>query len=277
MVAVSASYPSTSYSSTSYANSATTKAANSSSSSAASKSTTSTETGATSVTLSQEAKAALATKDFATVLAEAHTKLTDLLKAANRTTVLKDGKLALDLSSLDPRELYAMSSDDSFTTDERDAAGLEMQRRFESAMAGPAAVAKVTGDLTGLYKAAATYLDSLGTEEKLGTDWIAGRAAVTEGLKQLQNDSKKMPDAGEQDPVALYLALANGGQTHQPDIEDVASNARSSLDALYADAIKNGKVPTFNKKTSMGTYIDMSAFASRTLSAIALNTDNKFA
>ncbi|MBU1306889.1 MAG: hypothetical protein KKF33_15395, partial [Alphaproteobacteria bacterium] len=39
----------------------------------------------------------------------------------------------------------------------------------------------------------------------------------------------------------------------------------------------NGKVPTFNKKTTMGTYIDMSAFASRTLSAIALNTDNKFA
>lgn len=276
MVAVSASYPSTSY-----ANLATTMAAsvaaNSSSANAASKSTTSAESPATTITLSSEAQAALAKKDFATVLADAHAKLLTLLKDANRTSPLKDGKLALDLSSLDPRELYAMSSDKSFSPDEREAAGLEMQRRFESAMSGPAAVAKVTGDFTGLYKAAAVYLDSLGDEEKNGTDWIAGRDAVTEGLKQLQSDPKTLPDAGDQDPVALYLALANAGQTQQQDIKDVATSARASLDALYAKAIKDGKVPTFNKQTTVGTYIDMSSFPSRTLSAIALNTDNKFA
>ena len=276
MVAVNATYPSTSY-----LNLATTVAANlaanNKDSGAGASSTTTTEAPATSITLSSAAQAELAKKDFATVLADAHAKLLALLKDAKRTSPLQDGKLALDLSSLDPRELYAMSSDKSFAPEEREAAGLEMQRRFESAMSGPAAVAKVTGDYTGLYKAAATYLDSLGDEEKNGTDWIAGRDAITEGLKQLQSDPKTLPDAGDNDPVALYLALTEAGQTQQQDIKDVATGARASLDALYAKAIKDGKVPTFNKQTTVGTYVDLSSFPSRTLSAIALNTENKFA
>ena len=233
---------------------------------------------ATSVTLSDEARAALAAGDFATVLAEARTKLTALLKAADRTSPLEGDKLALDLGSLDARQLFAMASDDSFSEDEHKAAGLEMQRRFEAALAGPAAVANVTGNFTALYKAAAEYLDSLGPEEKAGLDWIAGRAAVTEAQKQLQADPRTMPDAGEADPVALYLALVDAGQAAQPqDIADVARSARKTLDALYADAIKAGKAPTFNKQTTVGTYIDMSTFDSRTLSSIALNTGNRFA
>lgn len=277
MVAVNATYPSTSYLNLATTLAANLAAASKDGTSSTAASATTTEAPATSITLSSAAQAELAKKDFAEVLADAHTKLVGLLKDAKRTSPLKDGKLALDLSSLDPSELYAMSSDKSFSPDEREAAGLEMQRRFESAMAGPAAVAKVTGDFTGLYKAAAAYLDSLGDEEKNGTDWIAGRDAVTEGLKQLQSDPKTMPDAGDQDPVALYLALADAGQTQQQDIKDIATGARASLDALYAKAIKDGKVPTFNKQTTVGTYIDMSRFPSRTLSAIALNTDNKFA
>lgn len=237
-----------------------------------------TEQAATSVTLSSAALAALAVKDFATVVADARAKLLTLLKDAGRTSPLEGTELALDLSSLDPRELYAMASDDSFNADEQVAAGLEMQRRFEAALAGPAAVAKVTGNYAGLYKAAAEYLDSLGAEEKAGPDWIAGRAAITEGLKQLQSDPKTLPDAGDEDPVALYLALVKAGETSKPqDIADVATGARKALDKLYADAIKNGKAPTFNKQTTMGTYIDMSSFDSRTLSSIVLNTGNKFA
>ena len=237
-----------------------------------------TEQAATSVTLSDEALAALAADDFAAVIAETRARLTTLLEEADRTSPLEDGKLALDLASLDARQLFAMASDDSFSEDEREAAGLEMQRRFEAALAGPAAVTDVTGNFNALYKAAAEYLDSLGPEEKAGADWIAGRAAVTEALKQLQADPKTMPDVGQDDPVALYLALVESGQTAQPrDIADVATSARKTLDALYADAIKNGKAPTFNKRTTVGTYIDMSAFDSRTLSSIALNTGNRFA
>lgn len=238
---------------------------------------TTTEQAATSVTLSDSALAALAATDFATVIAETRTKLAALLKEAGRTSPLEGGKLALDLTSLDARELFAMASEDSFSDEEQQAAGLEMQRRFEAAMAGPAAVANVTGNYTGLYKAAADYLDSLGPEEKAGADWIAGRAAVTEALKQLQTAAKTMPDAGADDPVALYLALVEAGQAAQPqDTADVAKGARKTLDALYADAIKAGKAPTYNKSTTVGTYIDLSKLPSRTLSSIVLDSTNQF-
>jgi hypothetical protein len=236
-----------------------------------------TEQAATSVTLSDEALAALAATDFVTVIAETRTKLAALLKEADRTSPLEDDKLALDLSSLDARELFAMASDDSFSDDEKQAAGLEMQRRFEAAMAGPAAVAGVTGNFTALYKAAAEYLDSLGPEEKADADWIAGRAAVTEAQKQLQTAPKTMPDAGADDPVALYLALVEAGQAAQPqNIGDVAKGARKTLDTLYADAIKAGKAPTYNKSTTVGTYIDLSKLPSRTLSSIVLDDTDQF-
>lgn len=239
--------------------------------------TTTTEAAATAVTLSDAAKAALESKDFATVLAEAHAKLKALLIDAGRTSPLEKDKLALDLSSLDARELYAMASNDGFTDDEQKAAGLEMQRRLEAAFAGPAAVSKVTGNYQGLYKAAAEYLDSLGPEEKAAPDWIAARAAVTEGLKQLQVDPKKLPDAGEDDPVAIYLALLDAGETTAPrPITDVAGTARKTLDTLYADATAAGKAATFNKNTTVGTYIDMSKFDSRTLSSIILDTTGQF-
>lgn len=278
-MAISTAYSSTSYASTGYASLATTLATQTASTTSASSATTATKTdqAATSVTLSDAALAALATKSFAMVISETKTKLAALLKEADRDTPLEGEDLALDLSSLDSRELFAMASDDSFSDDEQQAAGLEMQRRFEQAMSGPAALAKVTGNYTALYKAAGAFLDALGPEEKAGADWIAGRDAVTEGLNQLKTNPKTLPDAGEADPVALYLAVVEAGEAiKQPSIADVAGTTRKTLDALYADAIKTGKAPTFNKQTTVGTYIDMSAFDSRSLSAIALNTGNKF-
>lgn len=274
MVSVNTAYSTNTY----YKAAASAQAAGASSSATSgSPSTTGTEQSATSVTLSDEARAALAAKDFATVVADMRAKLTALLKEAGRTSPLQSDELALDLSSVDARELFAMASDDSFTEDEQKAAGLEMQRRFEAALSGPAAVAKVTGNFTALYKAAAEYLDSLGPEEKAGPDWIAGRAAITDAQRQLQTAPKTMPDAGEDDPVALYLAVLEAGeQIKQQPIANVANTARKTLDALYADAIKAGKVPTFNKSTTIGTYIDMSKFDSRSLSSIVLDTTGKF-
>ncbi len=235
-----------------------------------------TQSAATSVTLSEAAKAALAERDFVTVLADTRAKLTALLTDAVRTSPIKDNKLALDLSTLDQRELYAMSSDDSFTSDERTAAGLEMQRRFESALSGPASIAKVTGNYTGLYKAAAAYLDSLGTEERNSADWKAGRDAVTEGLKQLQSKPGTLPNLGADDPVALYLALSESGDIIEPSMPDLASNARSTLNRLYAEAEANGKPPTFNRQSKTGQYIDVSNFSSRALSSIVLDKDGTF-
>ena len=273
MVAVTTAYSTSTY----YKPTTATIAASIAGTASATIAATSTAQAATSVTLSDQAKAALATKDFATVLADVRSKLTALLTEAGRTSPLEGDELALDLSSLDARELYAMASDDSFGEDERAAAGIEMQRRFEAALSGPAALAKVTGNFTGLYKAAAEYLDSLGPEEKAGADWIAGRAAVTDAQKQLATDPKTMPDAGADDPVALYLALVEAGEQIKPQpIADVATTARKTLDALYDEANATGKVPTFNKQTTIGTYIDMSKFDSRTLSSIVLDTTGQF-
>ncbi|GLQ52830.1 hypothetical protein [Devosia nitrariae] len=233
---------------------------------------------ATTVTLSQAAQAALEEKDFTTVVAEARAKLRGLLSEAKRQSPLEDGKLALDLASLDHRELYAISSnsEDLFTPDEQEAASLEMQRRFEAAMAGPAAVAEVTGSWLGLYKAAAAYLDGLGPEEKSEDDWKSARAALTQAIKQLSADPKTLP-AIEDDPVALYLALREAEETVPPrDFGDVADDARNALDELYGEAIAGGRAPTFNKNTTIGAYIDLSAFDSRMLSAITLNEGGKF-
>ena len=273
MVAISTGYSTSTY----YKTAASTVATTSASSTTATATTAATSQAATSVTLSNEAKAALAAKDFATVVADTHAKLLALLKEAGRTSPLQGDELALDLSSLDPRELFAMASNEGFTKDEQTSAGIEMQRRLENALSGPAALAEVTGNFTGLYKAAAEFLDALGPEEKAGTDWIAGRAAVTDAQKQLATDPKTLPNAGDDDPVALYLALVGAGEQIKPQpIADVASTARKTLDALYAEAHKNGKVPTFNKATTVGTYIDMSKFDSRTLSSIVLDTTGKF-
>ena len=234
---------------------------------------------ATSVTLSDEAKAVLEVKDIATVLSDARGKLTELLAAAKRTSPLQDGRLALDLSTLDTRELFGIANarDDAFTEEEKTAAGLEMQRRFDAALAGPAAIARVTGNYAGLYKAAADYLDSVGLEERSDPKTIAARAALTEALKQLAADPKTLPKAGEDDPVALYLALAEADQGSQPrPIADVAGDVRTTLDKKYAEALANGRVPSFNKASTIGTYIDLSGFDSRSLSAMVLNAGNQF-
>lgn len=273
MVAINTAYSTSTY----YKAATTATAATTSSTTSATTAAGTTSQSATSVTLSDEALAALATKDFATVVSEARAKLKALLTEAGRTSPLEGDKLGVDLSKLDPRELFAMATDDTFTDDEQKAAGLEMQRRFEAALSGPAALAKVTGNFTGLYKAAAEYLDGLGAEEKAGADWIAGRAAITDAQKQLVADPKKFPDAGDDDPVALYLAVVEAGeQIKAQPIADVANTARKTLDALYKEANANGKVPTFNKSTTIGTYIDMSKFDSRSLSSIVLDKTGKF-
>lgn len=232
--------------------------------------------GATSVTLSDEARAAMAERTLAQVLSDTRSKLTTLLKDADRTSPLKEGKLALDLSSLDARELYAMGSDPAFSKDEQEAAGLEMQRRFAAAMSGPAAIASVTGTYTGLYKAAAAFLDALGPEERESADWKAGRDAVTEGLKRLAKSPGTLPDVGKDDPVALYLTLSAGDQVEPPAMADLATGMRATLDRLYGEARTAGKIPTFDKTSKSGQYVDLASYSSRALSSIVLAKEGTF-
>ena len=233
-------------------------------------------TAATSITLSDEAKAALAERSFAGVLADARTKLTRLLEDAGRKSPLQNGELALDMSSLDSREIYAIASDSSFAADEREAAKLEMQRRLEAALAGPLSIAEVTGNYTGLYTSAATFLDALGPEEKASADWKASRDAVAEGLRQLQKDPKTLPSAGKDDPVATYIKLGETRGTLDQSMATLSTNARNALDKRYAEIHATGRIPSFRQNAPGGTYVDLSGLSSRSLSAIVLDKEGQF-
>lgn len=270
MVAVTATYYSA-YSTTTSGQATTTTAATTSTTSA-----TTSSSAATSITLSDAAKAALAERSYASVVTDARSKLTKLLEDAGRKSPLQNGELALDLSSLDSREIYAIASDKSFSAEESEAAMLEMQRRFEAVLAGPHSIAQVTGNYTGLYNAAAAFLDALGPEEKASEDWKASRDAVTEGLKQLQTDPKKLPSAGEDDPVAIYIKLVETRGSLDQSMATLATNARAALDKRYEEIHATGRIPSFKPTSPNGTYVDLSGLSSRSLSAIVLDEEGQF-
>lgn len=218
---------------------------------------------ATSVTLSAAAQAALAQRDFITVTADARTNLDAALAKAKLTSPLKDGKLAVDLEKMDRRELFAISTNagQGFTADEQKAAAIELGRRFDAAMAGPTAVGRVTGDVKGLYTAALAYYDAMGPEEKAAASIVDARAAIADGLAQLDRDPSWQSTSAA-DPVADYLDRLASGETGAPRaIADVASDARTTLDSQY----------------KAGKRADFTDFDSRSLSAVALNTSGKFA
>lgn len=240
--------------------------------------TDSSSSSATNITLSSAALSALNTKDLATVVAETRAALDKLLTDAKVTSPMKDGKPAIDLSSLDRRALYAVVSNASgkFTDDERPAAAINLSNRFDAALTGPAAVARLTGDYAGLYKASLDFLDGASAEEKATDAWAKQKAAALEAQKQLTADPTKMPVV-DNDPVADYLKRAQGGQTGQPrDFGNVATDVRTALDKQYADAKAAGKELVFSKLRKVGQQVDFSVFDSRSLSAIALNKDEKF-
>ena len=240
--------------------------------------TGSSSNNATNITLSSAAQTALATKDLATVVAETREALDKLLADAKATSPLKDGKLAIDLSSLDRRALYAVAAntEGKFSDDERSAAAIELSNRFDAALTGPAAVARITGDYSTLYKAALDFLDGASPEEKATDAWAKQKAGALEAQKQLAADPTTLPAVAD-DPVADYLERAQNGETGQPrDFGDVATDVRAALDKQYADAKAAGTQLVFSKLRKVGQQVDFSQFNSRALSAIALNQDDKF-
>jgi hypothetical protein len=127
---------------------------------------------ATTVTLSDEARALLAaqttTGDFATVTGKARTALDQLYKEAKVTVPLAGGKPTIDLSALDRRTLFAIASNNEgkFTADEQVVAAKELQRRFDATIAPKIAASDLTGDYSAAYKAALDYMDAASAEEK---------------------------------------------------------------------------------------------------------------
>lgn len=220
--------------------------------------------GATTVTLSEAAKAAMAAKDFTTVIADARATMNKLLTDAQKTSPLKDDKLAMDMSKVDRRELYAMSinGEQKFTPDEQKAAKIEQQNRFDQALAGPTSVGRVTGKIDGLYTAALAFLDAAGTEERASSAHADARKAIETMIAKLKTDPSTLPGAVPNDPVNDYMQRLAAGETGGlRDIGDVGTDARATLDAQYAA----GRVTP-----------DYADFDSRSLSAVAINTGNEF-
>ena len=220
---------------------------------------------ATVVSLSDAARAATAEPDFAAVIVTARETLNRLLAETDRASPLEGGVLALDMGSLSQRELHAIAAtgDGLFTGEERKAAQLEMDRRFDLALSGPAAVSELTGDYRALYKAAATYLDGLSTEQRAEPGWQAARTALDKALAALDGDRASPPKGIANDPVASWLAARKDKKEGDGDAA-LAGNLRTILDKRYEAGETQRRKP------------DLSQFNSRAVSAVALNRDGLF-
>ena len=230
---------------------------------------------ATNLTLSDAAKAQLASasppKDFATVTDDARSALDGLYAAAKvKGPIGEDGKTTIDLSSFDRRSLFAIATNNGgkFTPDEQQVASTELGNRFNAALAPAAATSKLTGDFSSLYKAALDFLDGASPEEKATATWSAQRAAVAKGVQATQQNPTTAPAGIANDPVAGYLAQsANPPSTATQDILTVAKTMRATLDAQEKAAAAAGKP---------SQQADLSAVDNRSLAAISLNQDNLF-
>lgn len=240
-------------------------------------------TPAVNVTLSAAAQAALkAQTDSRTtdaVVAEARTQIAALLKAAKTASALKDGDPTIDVGGLDRRTLYAVASDrggpmgNSFPLDQQVVAALALKGQHDTALAGPAAQARLTGDYASLYQTAIDQLDAAGPEEKASAAWTRERAALVEGRKQAIARPGLAPAGIENDSVAAYMtetgSAVAGAKTR--DFGKVAGDVRTALDKQYELAF----APEAAKDSASGE-IDFRRFDDRSLSAIALNKDEQF-
>ncbi|MDB5653798.1 MAG: hypothetical protein JWQ94_1411 [Tardiphaga sp.] len=240
-------------------------------------------TAATNLTLSDAAKATLAatatTKDFSAVTADARSALDTLYGAAKVTGPIDaSGHATIDLSSLDRRSLFAIATNNGgkFSADEQSVAAGELSDRFSAALAPPTATAQLTGDFSGIYQAALTYLDGASGEEKATAAWAAQRAAVVSGVQATQQDPTKAPSGIANDPVAIYLAQDSAGTAPVKDFSSVAKAVRAVLDAQASAATAAGKQLVFDPRRTTGQLADLSGIDNRSLSAISLNQDGLF-
>jgi hypothetical protein len=248
---------------------------------AANEATSAAPDAATNLTLSDAARAALATssaaKPIANVVADARTVLDGLYTAAKVAGPLDaQGNATVDLSALDRRALYAMAANNggSFTPDEQKVAGAELGNRLNAALMPSTRTAQLTGDFSGIYRAALDYLDAAGPEEKATASWSAQRNAVLKGVQATQQAPTKAPTGIANDPVAAYLAQP--ATTTPTDISSIAKAVRATLDAQSKAASGNGKELVYDSARKTGQMADLSAIDNRSLSAISLNQDALF-
>lgn len=231
------------------------------------------------ITLSEAAKAGLKETPAATIADEARANMKKLLADTGKSSPLKDGKLDVDLSRFDRRELFAIATNSGleFPADQQKAAKLELQRRFDVTMAGGLAVVGAGGSVKELYDLALDYLNSAGAEERASGPFQKQMAAVKEAIAQLEVNPDRVPSNIPNDPVDNYLVRASKGEAIiEREFSDVASDARRALDKQYKAAEEEGKRLVFYGDQAGGKPADLSRFGNRTLSAISLNREGDF-
>ncbi|MGX1346476.1 hypothetical protein AB7M49_000052 [Bradyrhizobium elkanii] len=245
-------------------------------------SASSTSNAATNLTLSDAARARLAKAplpDFATVTSDARITLDRLYTVAGVKAPIVDGKTTIDLSTLDRRSLFAISTNNGgkFTPDEQAVAATELKQRFDKALEPSLATTRLTGDYSVSYKAALDYLDGASDEEKATATWASQCAAVLKGVQTTQQDPNTAPSGISGDPIAAALAgTAPPTKSTTRDFSSIANDVRAFLDRQKGEAAKSGKELVYDSRRKTGQLADLSSLDNRSLSAISLNQDKKF-
>lgn len=232
------------------------------------------QNAAATVTLSQEAKNALGAENITKVIVDAQRDFKLLLEETGKISPLENGELAVDLTRFNRRALFVISSNrgKEFSPDEKIAASYELQRRFDTALSGPAAVVRITEDYLSLYSFASNYLSEAGPEEKSSSLFQSQEIAIGKALEQLVTSPGSPPSGIENDPVSNYLMrVSNGDVIKERDFTAVTNDVRAALNYKYKNPETGGGNGQGSDKS-----IDLSYFGGRALSAIVLDRNNDF-
>ncbi len=244
----------------------------------------------TNVTLSDDAKAYLASladsvadsqAPAATLATKARAWFDQQYKDLGIASAQLDGQTAVDLSGQSRATLSAVASNTGslFSADETAAATKELQSRFNDAISPQVVIARHNGDYASLYDAALNYMNQAGADERATPAWLSQHQALVDGAAAAKLSPGTAPDTGNaDDPVRALLDSPTASSTTGADasIDSVAAKARAMLDDQINAAKDNGTELVFSTSRKVGQQADLSNFDNRTLAAVALNQGSQF-
>jgi hypothetical protein len=243
------------------------------------------DANATSVTLSDAAKAFLAANGGAdapsvdVLAANARSWFDQQYGKLGISSAVMDGEIAVDLTGQTRATLSAVASNTGnlFSPDEVDAAAKTLDVRFSDAVSPYVVIARHTGDYAAPYDAAMSYLNDAGADEKATDSWKAQYQAVLDGLTAAKATFGKAPDTGNpDDPVAALLGRTASSGSQTGTTAGVVSQARAMLDAQANAARDNGTELTFDRTRKGGQQVDYTDFDNRSLATIVQNQGGDF-
>jgi hypothetical protein len=167
-----------------------------------------------------------------------------------------------------------------FSQDEIDAATKTLQVRFNDAVAPYVVIARHTGAYTMPYDAAISYLNNAGADERATPAWKSQYQAALDGSAAAKSAFGKAPDTGNPDDPVRALLDRTSSAGSQPAAAtspaDLASRARSMLDAQANAARDNGTDLTFDRSRKSGQQVDYTDFDNRSLATIVQNQTGEF-